>query len=83
LRFLAVLTSCEASLDRETSLKDEYPRWPQRVMVGHIKREHNSSANEGLAVVARPLSLTDTILRRSISAFGGKADVLGGGFVWD
>jgi hypothetical protein len=52
-------------------------------MVGHIKREHNSSANEGLAVVARPLSLTDTILRRSISAFGGKADVLGGGFVWD
>lgn len=54
---------------------------PQRVMVVHIKRGHNSSANEGLAVVACSLSLTDTILRRSISAFRGKGDVLGGGFV--
>jgi len=54
---------------------------PQRVMVGHIKRGHNSSANEGLAVVPCPLSLADPILRRSISAIGVKADALeGSGF---
>jgi hypothetical protein len=34
---------------------------------GHIKSGRNSSASEGLAVGPRPLSLTDQILRRSIS----------------